>query len=97
MNIKIHENYKFSTILGDNLEISSWINFSLPKDDISINNAIIVNKSLQNPIMIDPQLQASKWIRNMEKKNDLVQLKIGGENFLKRIETALRMKYPIML
>jgi len=47
--------------------------------------------------MIDPQLQASKWIRNMEKKNEIVQLKVGSDGLLKRLETVIRMKYPILL
>ena len=77
--------------------ISDWINFGLPKDDISISNALLVKNTLQNPMMIDPQLQASKWIKNMEKKNDVVQLKMGSENILKKLESTIRMKYPIML
>lgn len=47
--------------------------------------------------MIDPQLQASRWIKNMQKKNDLVILKVGADNILKRLETVLRMKNPIMI
>ena len=47
--------------------------------------------------MIDPQLQASKWIRNMQKKNEIVQLKIGSEGLLKKLETVIRMKYSILL
>lgn len=69
MNIKINDPFKLRDILGDNLEISDWINYGLPKDEISISNAILVKRTMQNPMMIDPQLQASKWIKNMEKKN----------------------------
>ncbi len=47
--------------------------------------------------MIDPQLQASKWIRNMQKKNEIVQLKIGSDGLLKKLETVIRMKYSILL
>ena len=47
--------------------------------------------------MIDPQLQASRWIRNMEKKKEIVQLKVGADGLLKKLETVLRMKYPILL
>lgn len=47
--------------------------------------------------MIDPQLQASKWIKNMQKKNEIVQLKIGSDGLLKKIETVIRMKYSILL
>ncbi len=45
----------------------------------------MVKKTIQNPLMIDPQLQASKWIRNMEKKNELVQLKMGSDNIIKKL------------
>ena len=34
--------------------------------------------------MIDPQGQAAKWIKNMEKENNLVAIKVGNvENFAK--------------
>lgn len=97
MEIRTHEKFEFRNILGDNLEIADWINFGLPKDELSINNAILVKKTMQNPMMIDPQLQASRWIRNMEKKSDIVILKVGTDNLLKRLETVLRMKNPIMI
>ena len=79
------------------MEIADWINFSLPKDELSINNAILVKKTMQNPMMIDPQLQASKWIKNMQKGSGVVMMKIGADNLLKRLETVLRMKNPIIL
>jgi dynein heavy chain len=53
--------------------------------------------SLQNPMMIDPQLQACKWIKNMLKSKELVHLKIRADNFLKKLESALRMHNPIMI
>jgi len=34
-------------------------------------------------MMIDPQLQASKWMKHMMKQFDLVYLKTGSDNFLK--------------
>lgn len=86
-----------SQVISDNLEISEWISYSLPKDIVSINNAILVTKTLMNPMMIDPQLQAFRWIKNMEKKNDLVQIRIGSDNFIKKLESAIRMKYSIIL
>jgi hypothetical protein len=41
--------------------------------------------SLQNPMMIDPQLQASKWIKNMLKTQELIHLKMRSDNFLKKL------------
>ena len=37
----------------------------------SLDNAIIVTNSHRWPLMIDPQGQANKWIKNMEKPNSL--------------------------
>lgn len=84
-------------MIGDNLEIADWMAFGLPKDNVSINSALLVTRSLQNPMMIDPQLQASKWLKNMMKQFDLVSLKTGTDNFLKQLESALRMRHPIMI
>lgn len=48
-------------------------------------------------MMIDPQLQASRWIKNMLKQHELVHLKAGADNFLKLLESALRMRNPIII
>lgn len=84
-------------VIGDNLEIADWIGYGLPKDNVSINSALLVTRSLQNPMMIDPQLQASKWMKYMMKQHDLVSLKTGADSFLKKLESAIRMRYPIMI
>ena len=51
------------------MEIADWVNLGLPKDEISISNAIIVRRTMQNPMLIDPQVQGSKWLRELERKN----------------------------
>lgn len=48
-------------------------------------------------MMIDPQIQSSKWIKNMLKSHDLRHLKMGGDNFVKQLESALRMHNPILI
>ena len=91
------ENFDVKNVIGDSLEIAEWIGYGLPKDNVSINSAIMVRRCLQNPMMIDPQLQASRWIRNMLRHDDLVHLKIGSDSFLKMLESALRMRNPIII
>ena len=86
LQIQFQSNFSLQDVLGDNLEIADWINYGLPKDNVSINSALLVSKSLQNPMMVDPQLQASKWLKNMMRQFDLVSLKTGGDNFLKNLE-----------
>jgi len=44
-----------------------WNIAGLPKNDTSIENGIIIDKSRRWPLMIDPQNQANKYIKNMGK------------------------------
>lgn len=53
------------------IKIRHWKQKGLPSDAVSINNAILVTKGKSYPLMIDPQLQANKWIKNMEARNNL--------------------------
>lgn len=52
--------------MSDPLIIGQWTNQQqLPNDDFSIDNAIILKNSSRWPLMIDPQIQANNWIKNM--------------------------------
>jgi len=54
-----------SSYLGDPVKILSWNLCGLPKDDTSIENGIIIDKTRRWPLMIDPQTQANKYIRKL--------------------------------
>ncbi len=49
-----------------------WNINGLPKDDTSTENGIIIEKSRRWPLMIDPQNQANKFIKNMGKEKSEV-------------------------
>lgn len=59
----------------------------LPRDEMSIENGIVVTKALRWPLMIDPQEQANRWIRSMEAKNNLQITKITDPQLMRHIET----------
>jgi hypothetical protein len=44
----------------------------LPNDSFSIDNAIVMSKARRWPLIIDPQGQGNKWIRNMEVRPGIV-------------------------
>lgn len=70
-------NFKFSEILSDPITIGNWTNkYKLPNDGLSIDNAIILNNSTRYPLMIDPQIQANRWIKELERGHDKEK---GGE------------------
>ena len=53
------------SVLGDPVEIRKWQINGLPRDSLSVENAVLVTHSARWPLFIDPQGQANKWIRNM--------------------------------
>jgi dynein heavy chain len=63
--------YSLSSVLGDPVTIRSWLLAGLPNDAFSIDNAIILKAGRRWPLLIDPQGQANKWIKCLEKDNRL--------------------------
>lgn len=52
------------TTLYDPVTVRDWVLEGLPNDPISIENAIIAKKGIRYPLMIDPQIQANKFLKN---------------------------------
>lgn len=63
--------FDLQVVLGNTFEIRSWNNMGLPSDNISVVNGLLVKYASQYPLLIDPQLQGSRWLKNKEKKNGL--------------------------
>ncbi|XP_076653327.1 dynein heavy chain 3, axonemal [Halictus rubicundus] len=97
--IKIPCGAKFSLVdvLGKQVEIRAWNIFGLPADNYSVENGIIVKNADRWPLMIDPQNQANKWVKNMEKENKLIVIKLSDPNYVKIVETCIQLGTPILL
>jgi dynein heavy chain len=63
LKIVTSDRFNFIDVVGDRLQLRSWYNLGLPADDTSSENAIMVMKGLNWPLLIDPQLQANKWLK----------------------------------
>lgn len=68
-NIPRSDNPELVRVLGDAVKIRNWQLAGLPKDNLSVQNGVIVQYSNRWPLFIDPQGQANKWIKNMVRKN----------------------------
>ena len=62
-NIDIANKLDFNALFSNPLKVKAWLENGLPNDSYSIQNAIILKSAQMQPILIDPQTQASKWLR----------------------------------
>ncbi|KAK2576900.1 hypothetical protein KPH14_005525 [Odynerus spinipes] len=83
--------------LVDPTTIREWNIQGLPSDGFSTENGIIVTRGTRWPLVIDPQCQAVKWIKNMEAKNSLRVIDFGQRNFMRVLEQALQFGRPVLL
>jgi dynein heavy chain len=63
LGIPVLDNISMKQLLEDPVVTKSWNAASLPNDDLSIENGIIMFGSKRWPLMIDPQNQANKFIK----------------------------------
>ena len=77
--VPVSKDYSLINTMATPMQIREWSIMTLPTDNVSIQNAIMVtastsNKSRRWPLMIDPQGQALKWIQKMEAKIGVMHL-----------------------
>ncbi|XP_048465622.1 dynein axonemal heavy chain 3 [Rhincodon typus] len=95
--IPCSDEFSLSGILGDPVKIRAWQIAGLPVDAFSIDNGIIISNSRRWPLMIDPQGQANKWVKNMEKNNRLGVIKLSDSNYVRTLENAIQFGTPLLL
>jgi len=96
LNIPIGDKPTIEKLLGDPIQIREWQNFGLPADELSVENAIIMTNCRRWPLMIDPQSQANKWIKNKCKSENLQLMKMEG-NYMRKLEDAIRFGFPVLM
>ncbi|ESO89348.1 hypothetical protein LOTGIDRAFT_210379 [Lottia gigantea] len=103
--IKLLDEYKvprtedpnLTSTMSDPVKIRSWQIAGLPKDALSVENGVIIQFSRRWPLFIDPQGQANKWVKNMEKDNGIDVIKLSDRDFLRSLENAVRFGKPCLL
>jgi len=88
--------FDFFQFLGKSTDIRAWNNQGLPTDVFSTENGVIVNRCRRWPLLVDPQGQANKWIKNMEGEQ-LVIVNLKMNDFLRLIEAAIINGLPVLL
>ncbi|XP_068561369.1 dynein axonemal heavy chain 12 [Cebidichthys violaceus] len=96
-NIPSADDFSLSKTLGDPIKIRAWNIAGLPSDSFSIDNGVIVSNSRRWPLMIDPQGQANKWVKNSEKDNNLSVIKLTDGDYMRTLENCVQFGSPLLL
>jgi len=96
-SIPCSEPFSLIDILGEAVEIREWNIHGLPADTFSVENGIIVKHADRWPLMIDPQNQANKWIKSMEKENKLAVIKLTDPIYVRIMEMCIQLGIPVLL
>lgn len=111
--IPVSNDFSIITFLTDPTTVREWNIQGLPADAFSTENGIIVTRGTRWPLVIDPQCQAMKWIKMMEKedlkvsttqfkrkyplKSSLQVIDFGMPDFMKVVEQAVQFGKTVML
>ncbi|XP_049610508.1 dynein axonemal heavy chain 12-like [Syngnathus scovelli] len=96
-NIPSSDDFSLSKTLGDPIQIRAWNIAGLPTDSFSIDNGVITSNSRRWPLMIDPQGQANKWVKNSEKDNKLQIIKLTDDDYMRTLENCIQFGSPLLL
>lgn len=79
--------------------IQGWNLNGLPKDDTSTENGIIIERSKRFSLMIDPQNQANKFIKNWgkERQEGIEVCKASDPNMIRICEKAIQFGQWVLM
>eukprot|EP00702_Spironucleus_salmonicida_P008256 EST49547.1 Dynein heavy chain [Spironucleus salmonicida] len=89
--------YRPELLLVSDVEVLNWGSEGLPSDELSVMNGVMITRTSKWPLIIDPQLQTSRWIKEKEKSNQLIVRTQNDDDFLKQLENAIQYGRPFLL
>ncbi|XP_048885226.1 dynein axonemal heavy chain 2 [Brienomyrus brachyistius] len=97
LEVPCSPSFSFSAFLAKATAVRDWNMQGLPSDAFSMENGVIVTRGNRWPLLVDPQGQALKWIKNMETKRGLKVIDPQTPDFLRTLETAVQFGTPVLL
>uniref|UniRef100_A0A3Q1IX48 Dynein axonemal heavy chain 2 n=1 Tax=Anabas testudineus TaxID=64144 RepID=A0A3Q1IX48_ANATE len=90
--------FSFAIFLSKPTAVREWNIQGLPSDAFSTENGVIVTRGNRWPLMVDPQGQALKWIKNMEMESQgLKVIDFQMPDYLRVLENAIQFGSPVLL
>ncbi|KAL8439825.1 hypothetical protein Efla_004351 [Eimeria flavescens] len=95
--IRCRLDLSFVDFLSTPSERLQWAAHSLPPDDLSVQNAIIMKRFLRYPLIIDPAGQAINFLTSFLSSSKLTKTSFLDNNFLKSLESSLRFGSTLVI
>ncbi|XP_063712783.1 dynein axonemal heavy chain 2-like isoform X4 [Symsagittifera roscoffensis] len=89
--------FSFALFMSRPTTVREWNLQGLPADQFSTENGVVVTRGTRWPLMVDPQGQAIKWIKNMEIKRSLKVIDLQMPDFMRILEGAIQYGTPTLL
>ena len=96
-SIKYKPELSFTDYLSTADDRLSWQSKSLPADNLTTENAIMLKRFNRYPLIIDPTGQATTFLLNEYKERKITVTSFLDEAFLKVLESALRFGNPLLI
>eukprot|EP00931_Biecheleriopsis_adriatica_P052316 TRINITY_DN3041_c0_g1_i3.p1 TRINITY_DN3041_c0_g1~~TRINITY_DN3041_c0_g1_i3.p1 ORF type:complete len:5045 (+),score=1273.98 TRINITY_DN3041_c0_g1_i3:2025-15137(+) len=94
LKIPASKEFSLQKCIGDEVKIRQWVIDYLPNDQLSIDNAIILDNSRRWPLMIDPQMQANKWVK--KSNSDIKALRLNMP-YIRDLENCIQFGTPVLI
>ena len=89
--------FNFALFLADPSDVRDWNIQGLPADAFSTENGVVVTRGSRWPLLIDPQGQGNKWIKNMEKPYGLKIVTLTMGDMVRKMENAIQFGDPVLI
>ncbi|KAI9224867.1 dynein heavy chain and region D6 of dynein motor-domain-containing protein [Blastocladiella britannica] len=97
LEIPCSPDFNVCKFLGNEAQVRQWNIQGLPTDAFSIENGIIVTSGRRWPLLIDPQSQASTWLKNMESKRGLKIVDMKQSDLVRTLESSIQYGIPVLV
>jgi len=86
-------------VLTNEAEIAQWNADLLPADTSSAENGCIVCNTSRWPLLIDPQLQGIRWLKQKEgaTERNLQIVRLGQKDMMRKLESALENGHSLII
>ena len=95
--IPVTQGLSVTSFMVDETIIGDWAREGLPRDELSVQNGIMVTRSSKWPLLIDPQGQGLSWIKKRDEVNQLRTTQLTDKRFRNHLEDSMSFGQPLLI